>query len=319
MTTPSPSPGPRYAKPLARDRVLPRRGYIRKWPGNRILYWAKVPASFQWSLDTAIRQWNRTGLDMTFVRVPRSRAQLSVTVGDTQGADGLATVGYQPRNWVHLAKDLLRSTPGMTEAYRRVVAAHIITHELGHNLGLQHTGGCHLMTAILYLPDCPMMAGEIGHYRCRIVDAQALDRTVRLYGGSRTMAPGSCLVDPPVAPLTGVAFDGGQDIGAPLSISWAEPARAPAGVLVLVAEGEQCSFPVAPNHWGEVLYDETRIQVLRVDPSVGLWTQDADQVDTRCFGVQPVNRSGAGPAPVTGTLTSWVPPPPPSTPTTTGR
>lgn len=303
-----------FARPLAGDGVLPSRGWIKKWPGRTIPYWVKLPDKFMWSFRAAIRAWNDTGLDMTFKQVPKSKARLRIFVGDTGGSDGLATVGYQGSNWVHLSSGLLNAIPTASQAYVRVVAAHIITHELGHNLGLEHTDGCHLMTPILYLPDCPMMADRIGYYACRVVDAQALDRTVNLYGGTRRLAAKACPLDPAPQALSGVDFAGGLAADKPIAITWNPPSNPPPGgkVDVLIAPGATCNFPIVKDYWGEATYSDN-VRVLRVDPAAGVWHQNITYVDTNCYGVQPVNESGAGPSPVTHTLTSWVQAPAPPT------
>ena len=78
---PSPSAHPTYVVHLDRDTATPAGDTsrtssrsIRSWPGKKIRYWADLPQSYQWSLQAALRSWNATGLDMTFVRAPKSRA-----------------------------------------------------------------------------------------------------------------------------------------------------------------------------------------------------------------------------------------------------
>jgi hypothetical protein len=309
LNEPAPDVVVRLGRDTHRDPAAGRG--VRSWPGTKIRYWADLPASFAWPLQAAVKTWNATGMDMTFVRSSKAKAKLKITIGDTHGADGYATIGYQYSNWVRLRRGLVTPVPGEPTPYAKVVAAHIIAHELGHVLGLEHTSGCELMTPILELPTCSIMAGRIGYYS-RITDRTAVKKTVARYGGQVALGPAALPLDPVPPRLGGVGFSGGFDKNAPVKLTWTPPRRAPAGshVLLLVTSGKTCSYPVTRDYWGIASYSSSAFTVQRLlDPRKGSVTPSVYGVNTHCYALALVNRTGAGSAPQGKVLRSWVPAP----------
>jgi hypothetical protein len=271
---------------LAGDMVRPERrpgllARIRTWPGNRIPYHESLPRKWQWSLDRAIDHWNSAGGGITFVKVPRSRARLTIGYGNTGYADGMATLGFQHRNWVRLSPRYRRVNehdPAM-----RVWVGRLLAHELGHVLGFDHTAGqCSLMHWIYDFGACPPLPdNEPGYYFCRWIDKPLLRRFVRLYGGSPSRPPRLCLIEELPPQLRDVTFTGGGGDG-PVRISWrAGRVREGTKVRLAVWKGaEGCEGMHA-------LTTATR------DPSVGSWSDPRFGVGQWCYRVWIENRYGA--------------------------
>jgi hypothetical protein len=156
----------------------------RPWPGGRVPY-AVTSATLRTQVHIAVRAWNRSGVDIRFVEVPRSRARLLISGlhrGRCLGVIGETDPGYR-RGRV----SRLRMQPGCPVGIRVTTAA----HELGHVLGLGHENrGCTLMNAN-YLAHCHPQPLDWEWY-CSPARPDDLRGLIRLYGG-RFRAPGSRL------------------------------------------------------------------------------------------------------------------------------
>ena len=78
--------------------------------GQDIPYYESIPTKWDWSLDEAFAHWNGSGGKIKFVEVPRRKAKLVISYGDTGGADGVGTLGYQYRNYVTSRRRTRRPT-----------------------------------------------------------------------------------------------------------------------------------------------------------------------------------------------------------------
>ncbi|MBC2958914.1 matrixin family metalloprotease [Nocardioides deserti] len=302
---------------LADDVVVPaatgalQRWKPRRWPGRTIRYHETLPAKWDWSLDRAVERWNRSGGNIRFVEVPRSKARLTIRYGNTGGADGVGTLGYQATNYVHLAPFYKQADALRAET--RVWVGRLLAHELGHVLGFDHTGGrCSLMYPFFDMGGCPLLSATPGSYECRWIDKPLLRRFVAWYGGRARLAPRRCLIEPLPAPLRDVGFSGGQPADGPVRITWRPVSGARPGTKVFVTVWKAPTCGTRPRSW------DLRVGLA---PSVGTWSDPRHGTGAWCFGVEVANRYGGArsggvrrierwapvsPAPAVGTPT-WVP------------
>ncbi|GAB3249735.1 matrixin family metalloprotease [Nocardioides dilutus] len=271
----------------ARSSVAAR---VRKWPGRTIPYFEKIPAKWDWSLDRAIAHWNESGSKIKFVEVPRRKAKLLISYGDTGGADGVGTLGYQHRNYVYLSPAYKKAD--QFNPTTRVWVGRLFAHELGHVLGFDHTPGqCALMYPVYNFGVCDTLApGKPGYYNCRWIDKKLLRRFTQMYGGKPKRPPKTCLIEELPGELKNVTFSGGNAEAKPVRITWASPATVRDGTKVYVTVWKGTSCSAAPDSW------ERRVSV---DPKAGSWTDPAYGLGTWCYLVHIENRYGAA-RPATG-------------------
>lgn len=274
---------------LADDAIRPqsRAGLaarIRKWPGKRIPYYESIPAKWDWSLDQAFDHWNGAGGKIKFVEVPRRKAKLIIGYGDTGGADGVGTLGYQYRNYVNLSPSYKKANEFNPET--RVWVGRLFTHELGHVLGYNHTPGqCSLMYPVYNFGVCETLSyDKPGYYNCRWIDKKLLKRFTQMYGGKPKRPPATCPIEALPGQLTGVTFSGGNAQASRVKITWVPPSSVRAGTKVFVTVWKGGACTVYPNTF------ERRVAV---DPKARSWTDPAFGQGTWCYSVHIENRYGA--------------------------
>lgn len=300
----------RVTADLATDAVLPGgvapratdgRYRIRSWPTNTVRYHETIPAKWQWSLDNAIDHWNGTGARIRLVKVSsRRRAELTIGYGDTRGADGLGTLGHAPgpfMNFVRLSPRYRQVNAN--DPQQRVWVARLLAHEIGHNLGYDHTRGtCTLMAPVFLFGTCgPLRTGRPGYYICRYIDSTLLKRHIRVYGGRAKQPAKDCLVAPLPPQLAAVTFSGGGSEG-PVRIAW-KVVRPPRGASLRVSSWKGTSCGTVPRS----------ARTERLPVSRTSWTDAVPGNETYCYAVQVVNRFGGAQRPVTRAVRRWVPVP----------
>ena len=146
-----------------------------RWPTRTITYYNEVPA-YNWAVDTAAYAWNTSGARVQFVKSSPRR--------DTKVLLGI--------RWFKVAGDanvqrdkngrFLGAQVGIRSGQDRYTMALVVTHELGHVLGLAHEDRvCATMNS--YLVDshteyCP--AAPEGKWVCRLLRADDVRGAVRL-------------------------------------------------------------------------------------------------------------------------------------------
>ena len=149
-----------------------------RWPTTTITYYDEVPA-YAWSVDTAAFAWNSSGARVQFLKTSHARS-----------ADVLVGV-----RWFKIAGEahierlggrIVRAQIGIRNGQDRYTMALVLTHELGHVLGLDHEDGvCATMNsrlAVNHPEHCA--APPPGMWVCRLLRADDVRGAVNLYGGS---------------------------------------------------------------------------------------------------------------------------------------
>jgi hypothetical protein len=163
----------------------------QRWPGTRITYYKAIDGH-GWAIRQAVRAWNTSGMNMRFVQVDsKAAAQLVIVKSD---AGYRATKGYNP-GWDHT---LWLEGPGdLPQNMGKHDVARIVTHELGHVLGLSHVSvrdHCSIMTTGSLDYGCK--PPPKGMWRCRLLEPMDVRKAVRIYGGSANAVrrPANCYV-----------------------------------------------------------------------------------------------------------------------------
>jgi hypothetical protein len=195
-----------------------------KWPGGVIPYYNAAPDQ-AWAVTRAVSAWNHSGARIRFVAVPRAAAGLVIEeeTGKVYCAEGHATLGHVPG-----ARVVIFPAHGITHACNRFWAVRVITHELGHVLGLLHEDrACAAMNAVGSLHggrECEPKS--LWDWRCRLLEPDDLAGVVAAYGGAARAAsqPELCPLYPAIARPPGLAAEYVPSAGA-VRLSFRRPAE----------------------------------------------------------------------------------------------
>jgi hypothetical protein len=148
-----------------------------RWPTSIITYYNEVPA-YSWAVDTAAYAWNTSGARVRFLKSSRRDADVLIGI-----------------RWFNVAGDasvqrvsgrFVSAKVGIRSGQDRYTMALVITHELGHVLGLDHEDRvCATMNSLLvsYHPEhCG--AAPSGRWICRLLRSDDVRGAVALYGGT---------------------------------------------------------------------------------------------------------------------------------------
>ena len=163
---------------------------VQRWPGRTITYYNTIPA-YRWSIITAVRAWNTSGIGVKFVAAESRAAAQVVIVAVPWGNE--ATKGYTPGRKGRVS---LAGPKNLPPDQGRHDVARIAAHELGHVLGLSHVRRaehCSIMTTGSLDWGCDVPKGM---WRCRILEPMDARAAVRLYGGGvePVRKPANCYV-----------------------------------------------------------------------------------------------------------------------------
>jgi hypothetical protein len=166
---------------LAAAASVPTAGAFRleggRWPTTTITYYNEVPA-YSWAVDTAAYAWNTSGARVQFLKTSKANADVLIGI-----------------RWFKVAGDaniqrvngrFVGARVGIQTGQDRYTMALVVTHELGHVLGLDHEDRtCATMNTYLVnnAPEnCP--AAPEGKWVCRLLRTDDVRGAVSLYGGT---------------------------------------------------------------------------------------------------------------------------------------
>ena len=148
-----------------------------RWPTSTITYYNEVPA-YSWAVDTAAYAWNTSGARVRFLKGSRRDADVLIGIRWFKVAGDASVQRVNGR--------FVSARVGIRSGQDRYTMALVITHELGHVLGLDHEDGvCATMNSLLvnYHPEhCG--AAPSGRWVCRLLRSDDVRGALALYGGT---------------------------------------------------------------------------------------------------------------------------------------
>jgi hypothetical protein len=196
-----------------------------------------------------VRAWNESGAHVRFVAVPRARARL-VIQEDRQKVyctEGLATVGDVPGAHV-----LIFPAHGITHACNRYWAVRVMTHELGHVLGLLHENRvCAAMNATGSMRGGSECSGRVPWvWRCRLLERDDVAGVAAAYGGRprAVTTPALCPLYTPIQRPTGFSASL-DDARATMTLTFRRPVEPAIPAFVARPEWKRsAAFAVGEPH-----------------------------------------------------------------------
>lgn len=148
-----------------------------RWPTSTITYYNEIPA-YAWAVDSAAYAWNTSGARVQFLKSSRRDAKVLIGIRWFKAA-GDARVQRSRGRFVS-------AQVGIQSGRDRYTMALVVTHELGHVLGLGHEDRvCATMNSSLvdnHTEHCP--AAPQGMWVCRLLRSDDVRGAVSLYGGT---------------------------------------------------------------------------------------------------------------------------------------
>lgn len=148
-----------------------------RWPTATITYYNEIPA-YAWAVDSAAYAWNTSGARVQFLESSRGNAEVLIGIRWFKAA-GDARVQRSRGRFVG-------AQVGIQSGRDRYTMALVVTHELGHVLGLGHEDRvCATMNSSLvenHTEHCP--AAPQGMWVCRLLRSDDVRGAVSLYGGT---------------------------------------------------------------------------------------------------------------------------------------
>lgn len=176
------------------------------WRSGRITYHNAARRS-RWAVEQAVKAWNDSGARVKFVAVRRSRARLVIRYHRSRACLPYAYAQplYDQSLRVARAEVVIPRPHAGNSFCSRWGQALVVTHELGHVLGLGHEGRrCATMnpsTTGLIPGECRLQPDWRWH--CGLLETDDVRGAVRLYGGRvKPRPPRLCDIIGPPSPVT---------------------------------------------------------------------------------------------------------------------